>query len=280
MSANSNVEACGKRRFMELGDAGAGQGSEAHWTPVMDRRHARKLRAGTRKIKRNLRKGVYSSLHSQEELEGSGRGQCLEAHERPAKRLRAGTRNIRRNLRKGVYSSVEAGGALPSDSALREDVVVDVRTRQLAVRALFSCCNDTSESVELAATIKHSGSTADLRRTRKEIWAVKATSLELHTHKLIPRQVRRSASQRSNSAMPPCFAFPAHLTTPLQTQRTMGGRAGSLLVLPHLLVGASCIPNGGLGVYAATSMAKGTWLTEYGGEVINVQEARQRRDCG
>ena len=86
--AYRSVEACGKRRFKELGDAGAGRGSEAHGTPVMARRHARKLSAGTRMIRRNLRERAYRSLKARGELGGSGRGQLLEAHERPAKRLR------------------------------------------------------------------------------------------------------------------------------------------------------------------------------------------------
>jgi len=325
--AYRSVEACGKRRFKELGDAGAGRGSEAHGTPVMARRHARKLSAGTRMIRRNLRERAYRSLKARGELGGSGRGQWSEAHERPekrlragtrmmrrnlregayrsleacsvprklgdagegqgseaherpAKRLRAGTRMMRRNLRKGVYSSFEAGDMLTSNSALCEDVG-DVRTRHFAARALFTSCNCTSQSRELAPTTTHR-STLDLRRVLNELWTVKATSLELHTHKLIPRQVRRFASQRQwHSAIPAfldCIDIPHTTNNPLQqTQRTIGGRSGSF---PHLLLAGSCIPNGGLGVFAATSMAKGTWLTEYGGEIISVEEARQRRDCG
>ena len=107
--AYRSVEACGKRRFKELGDAGAGRGSEAHGTPVMARRHARKLSAGTRMIRRNLRERAYRSLNkARGELGGSGRGQWSEAHERPEKRLRAGTRMMRRNLREGAYRSLEA----------------------------------------------------------------------------------------------------------------------------------------------------------------------------
>jgi len=53
-----------------------------------------------------------------------------------------------------------------------------------------------------------------------------------------------------------------------------------MLVLPPLEVRPSSIPHGGLGVFAVKDIKKGTWLTEYGGEIIDVEEARQRRDCG
>jgi SET domain-containing protein len=47
-----------------------------------------------------------------------------------------------------------------------------------------------------------------------------------------------------------------------------------------LQVRPSSIVNGGLGVFAVNHIKKGTWLTEYGGEIIDVEEARMRRDYG
>lgn len=37
---------------------------------------------------------------------------------------------------------------------------------------------------------------------------------------------------------------------------------------------------GGLGVFAKERILKNTWLTEYGGEIIDVQEAKRRRSRG
>jgi hypothetical protein len=51
-------------------------------------------------------------------------------------------------------------------------------------------------------------------------------------------------------------------------------------MLPTLEVRPSTIPHGGLGVFAVNEIKKGMWLTEYGGEIIDVEEARQRRDLG
>jgi SET domain-containing protein len=42
----------------------------------------------------------------------------------------------------------------------------------------------------------------------------------------------------------------------------------------------SAIANGGLGVFAVKHIKKGTWLTEYGGEIIDVEEALIRRRVG
>ena len=33
-------------------------------------------------------------------------------------------------------------------------------------------------------------------------------------------------------------------------------------------------------MFAMKDIKKGTWLTEYGGEIIDVEEARLRRECG
>ena len=83
----------------------------------------------------------------------------------------------------------------------------------------------------------------------QQAWRVDATAFELHTPKLVRRQ------------------------------RAIGGSRG-LLVLPALEVRPSPIPHGGLGVFAVKSIKKGTWLTEYGGEIIDNEEARRRRTCG
>jgi len=40
------------------------------------------------------------------------------------------------------------------------------------------------------------------------------------------------------------------------------------------------VPHGGLGVFAVKDIKKGTWLSEYGGEMIDFQEARRRRGYG
>lgn len=42
----------------------------------------------------------------------------------------------------------------------------------------------------------------------------------------------------------------------------------------------SAIANGGLGVFAVKHIKRGTWLTEYGGEIIDVEEALLRRRRG
>jgi len=74
-------------------------------------------------------------------------------------------------------------------------------------------------------------------------------------------------------------AYRTHART-ANTQRAIGGGKPGLLVLPPLEVRPSSIPHGGLGVFAVKDIKKGTWLTEYGGEIIDVEEARQRRDYG
>ena len=66
----------------------------------------------------------------------------------------------------------------------------------------------------------------------------------------------------------------------LNTQRRIGGKRGNNLPLPSLDVRQSCILHGGLGVFTVNDVVKGTYLTEYGGEIIDVEEARQRRDRG
>ena len=72
--------------------------------------------------------------------------------------------------------------------------------------------------------------------------------------------------------------FPASIAC-VNTQRSIGAKRG-MLQLPPLDVRPSFVPHGGLGVFAVKDIKKGTWLSEYGGEVIDVEEARHRRGYG
>ena len=53
---------------------------------------------------------------------------------------------------------------------------------------------------------------------------------------------------------------------------------GKQIVFPPFMLQESI--TGGIGVFAMVDIKKGTWLTEYGGEVISKDEASRRREMG
>jgi len=102
---------------------------------------------------------------------------------------------------------------------------------------------------------------------------------------LLEPRSRSSSSLQGISELPgeiKAISIPpsdTELHTPGQVSRARRVRKKPV-ELPGLEVKTSQVPMGGLGVFAVSDIAKGTLVTEYGGEVIDYEEASRRRSLG